>query len=65
MNRTAKQCLSDMTVSDKVTLLTGNGLWKTAQLPELGIEPLTMTDGTYGVRYSPEQIDHEGQLVDY
>lgn len=60
MNRTAKQCLSDMTVSDKVTLLTGNGLWKTAQLPELGIEPLTMTDGTYGVRYSPEQIDHEG-----
>ncbi|GGF74028.1 beta-glucosidase [Alteromonas lipolytica] len=60
MNKSNKPCLSAMSIEDKVALLTGNGLWKTAHLPAHGIEPLTMTDGTYGVRYSPEQIDNDG-----
>ena len=51
---------STMTIDDKVTLLTGNGLWKTASLPHHGIDSIKMTDGTYGVRYSPDQIDNDG-----
>ncbi|OOE32198.1 glycosyl hydrolase [Salinivibrio kushneri] len=49
--------LDKMTVEEKVTLLSGKGLWKTAHFPHLQIKSLKMTDGTYGVRYSPEQID--------
>jgi beta-glucosidase len=40
-----------------VALLTGSGLWRTASLPQHGIEDIIMTDGTYGVRYSSAQID--------
>ncbi|VDZ53118.1 Thermostable beta-glucosidase B [Serratia odorifera] len=49
--------LATMTTEEKVALLTGQGLWRTAALPRLGIESLVMTDGTYGVRYSASQID--------
>lgn len=51
--------LAKMTTEDKVDLLTGKGLWKTAQFQHLGVQSLTMTDGTYGVRYSPAQIDDD------
>ncbi|STV73506.1 beta-glucosidase [Klebsiella michiganensis] len=40
-----------------MALLTGSGLWRTASLPQHGIEDIIMTDGTYGVRYSSAQID--------
>ncbi|WP_254618338.1 beta-glucosidase family protein [Vibrio metschnikovii] len=52
-----RSLLDKMTVEEKVALLTGKGLWKTVNFPHLQIQSLTMTDGTYGVRYSPEQID--------
>lgn len=54
-----KNILEQMTVVDKVNLLTGKGLWKTASLEHLNVKSLTMTDGTYGVRYSPDQIDDD------
>jgi beta-glucosidase len=46
-----------MTPEEKVDLLSGYGMWKTAPIPRLGIAPIVMTDGTYGVRYSIPQID--------
>ncbi|TMV81298.1 glycoside hydrolase family 3 protein, partial [Thioclava sp. BHET1] len=46
-----------MSARDKVDLLSGAGMWKTATLAAQGIAPITMTDGTYGVRYSISQID--------
>lgn len=46
-----------MTPGEKTDLLSGFGMWKTAGLPRFGIEPIVMTDGTYGVRYSISQID--------
>lgn len=49
--------LAAMTTQEKVALLSGQGLWRTAALPHLGIESLIMTDGTYGVRYSTSQIE--------
>lgn len=57
MNRDFKTLIAAMNAEEKVTLLTGSGLWRTASLPQHGIDDIVMTDGTYGVRYSRAQID--------
>ena len=49
--------VDEMTLEEKVTLVTGSGLWRTAANYRLNIPEVLMTDGTYGVRYSIEQID--------
>lgn len=49
--------VGEMTATEKVDLLNGHGLWRTAANYRLNIPELIMTDGTYGVRYSSEQID--------
>ncbi|MBI1218624.1 MAG: glycosyl hydrolase [Rhodobacteraceae bacterium] len=46
-----------MTLEEKVGFLSGAGMWRTAAIGRLGIAPIVMTDGTYGVRYSIPQID--------
>ena len=57
MNTDFHTLIAAMSAEDKVALLTGNGLWRTASLPQHGIEDIVMTDGTYGVRYSTSQIE--------
>ncbi len=57
MNRDFKTLIAAMSAEEKVALLTGSGLWRTASLPQHGIDDIVMTDGTYGVRYSSAQID--------
>lgn len=49
--------VDQMTLEEKTTLVTGSGLWRTAANYRLNIPEVLMTDGTYGVRYSIEQID--------
>ncbi|MBN9220311.1 MAG: glycoside hydrolase family 3 C-terminal domain-containing protein [Mesorhizobium sp.] len=49
--------VDQMTPEEKATLVTGHGLWRTAANYRLNIPEVLMTDGTYGVRYSIEQID--------
>ncbi|CAI2790549.1 Thermostable beta-glucosidase B [Serratia grimesii] len=49
--------IAAMTAEEKVALLTGSGLWRTAAFPQHGIGDIVMTDGTYGVRYSTSQIE--------
>ncbi|MBY5551635.1 glycosyl hydrolase [Rhizobium leguminosarum] len=49
--------VDQMTVAEKVDLLSGRGLWKTASIERLGVPSIVMTDGAYGVRYSTTQID--------
>lgn len=44
--------LSQMTLSEKVSLLSGKDAWRTMPIPRLGIPSLTMTDGPHGVRAS-------------
>lgn len=51
--------IAAMTPEEKVDLLSGRGLWRTAAIPRLGIDDIVMTDGTYGVRYSTAQINGE------
>lgn len=51
------ELVDQMTPEEKVSLVTGYGLWRTAANYRLNIPEILMTDGTYGVRYSIEQID--------
>lgn len=57
MNTAFSNVIAAMTPEEKVALLCGNGLWRTASLPAHGIDDIVMTDGTYGVRYSAAQIN--------
>lgn len=56
-DRQIDSIVSSMSNEEKVDLLSGFGMWKTAGIPAHGIKPVVMTDGTYGVRYSIPQID--------
>lgn len=49
--------IAAMTAEEKVALLSGSGLWRTASFPQHDISDIVMTDGTYGVRYSTSQIE--------
>ncbi|MBN8953628.1 MULTISPECIES: glycoside hydrolase family 3 C-terminal domain-containing protein [unclassified Rhizobium] len=49
--------VEQMTLEEKVATVSGYGLWRTAANYRLNIPEVLMTDGTYGVRYSIEQID--------
>ncbi|WP_192384412.1 beta-glucosidase [Mesorhizobium silamurunense] len=49
--------VAEMTVEEKAAAVSGHGLWRTATNYRLNIPELLMTDGTYGVRYSIDQID--------
>lgn len=54
---TNQEIVQALSMEQKVKLLTGNGLWRTAVIDEFGIKDIVMTDGTYGVRYATAQID--------
>jgi beta-glucosidase len=42
--------LQEMSLAEKVSLLSGRDSWRTAEIPRLGIPSLVMTDGPHGVR---------------
>jgi len=42
--------LKKMTLSEKVSLLSGQDIWNTVPVKRLGIPSITMTDGPHGVR---------------
>ncbi|TLN05862.1 glycoside hydrolase family 3 protein, partial [bacterium] len=45
-----ERLLQALTLQEKITLLSGQDAWRTAAIPRLSIEPVTMTDGPHGVR---------------
>ena len=55
----ASERRAEMTAAEMAAFMSGNGMWKTAGIQRLGIDPVVMTDGTYGVRYNVAQIDGE------
>jgi len=44
------QLLREMSLAEKVSLLSGRDSWRTAEIPRLGVPSLVMTDGPHGVR---------------
>jgi len=59
MKSSHAELIARMSAQDKVTLLSGRGLWRSATLEQWGIRDFVMTDGTYGVRYSTAQIEQQ------
>ncbi|MDQ0472192.1 glycoside hydrolase family 3 C-terminal domain-containing protein [Labrys wisconsinensis] len=55
----AKTVIASLTHAEKVDLLSGFNMWKTRAIERFGIPSIVMTDGTYGVRYSVDQIDND------
>ncbi len=49
--------IEKMTLSEKVSLLSGKDSWHTMPIPGLGIPSLVMSDGPHGVRTGPEGAD--------
>lgn len=50
---------TEMTAQEQASLLSGHRMWKTEPIDRLGIPNIVMTDGTYGVRYSIQQIEND------
>ncbi len=50
MERRINELLAQMTLKEKVALLSGIDNWRTAAIPHLGIRSVVMTDGPHGVR---------------
>jgi beta-glucosidase len=48
--------LKELTLSEKVSLLSGSDAWHTMAIERLGIRPLVMTDGPHGVRASNPEM---------
>ncbi len=44
--------VSQLTLKEKVALLSGLDIWRTVPIERLGIPSITMTDGPHGVRAS-------------
>jgi beta-glucosidase len=47
-----EEILSQMTLQEKVALMSGKDVWNTVSIERLGIPSITMTDGPHGVRAS-------------
>lgn len=50
MSRDIKEIITQMTLEEKVSLLSGVGAWNTRELPRYGIPSIMMTDGPHGLR---------------
>jgi beta-glucosidase len=48
--------ISQMTLKEKIALLSGKDIWNTVPIERLGIPAIVMTDGPHGVRASNEEV---------
>lgn len=50
IEKRVEELLKELTLSEKVALLSGQDIWNTVAVKRLGIPSITMTDGPHGVR---------------
>ncbi|MEF2070600.1 beta-glucosidase [Consotaella aegiceratis] len=62
--RSIVETVDAMTLDEKAELLSGRGMWRSQEIARLGVPSIVMTDGTYGVRYSIDQIDEDNGELD-
>lgn len=57
LDQRAEALLSQLTLKEKVALLSGRDIWRTVPIERLGIPSITMTDGPHGVRATRCEAD--------
>ncbi|GFP75691.1 beta-glucosidase family protein [Clostridium fungisolvens] len=67
VNKKIKEIIEEMTLEEKVSMIHGNGLFRTEAVKRLGIPALTMSDGPMGVRkdYKNDKWEDIGNTYDY
>jgi beta-glucosidase len=53
LEKSIDELLEELTLKEKISLLSGKNNWSTMPVERLGIPPLIMTDGPHGVRADP------------
>lgn len=60
-NEQVETIISQLTLEEKATLLSGDDFWHTAPIERLGVPAIMVTDGPYGLRKQPtDGSDHLG-----
>ena len=57
LDQRVEALVSQLTLKEKVALLSGLDIWRTVPIERLGIPSITMTDGPHGVRASRREAD--------
>lgn len=57
VEKRVEELLSQLTLREKVLLMSGKNAWQTSPIERLGIPSITMTDGPHGVRSSQPEAD--------
>lgn len=56
----ALELVSQMTLEEKASLLSGEDFWRLKGVARLGLPMITVTDGPHGLRKQPDSSDHLG-----
>ncbi|NTU62834.1 MAG: beta-D-glucoside glucohydrolase [Chloroflexi bacterium] len=57
LDQRVEALLSQLTLKEKVALLSGLDIWRTVPIERLGLPSITMTDGPHGVRATRREAD--------
>lgn len=57
---TIKEIISKMTLEEKAGMCSGSDFWHTKAVDRLGVPPIMMSDGPYGLRKQDQEGDHAG-----
>lgn len=60
MDPRTKQILSQMSLEEKCSMLSGMNFWETQAIERLGLPGVMMTDGPHGLRKQADDADHLG-----
>lgn len=63
--RQYQHLVEELTTDEKISLVSGHGMWRTSPVKRLGIPSIVMSDGPNGLRYSPGQADEVRAGADF